>query len=381
MDVVLDLADRVAVMHHGALLVCDTPDGGDGRPRPCRRRTWGRSCEPPLLTVRDLQGPVGRSGLAHPAGRHLRGAADRRHRPARTQRRRQDHHPQGGARPDPARRRGHRRRPASTARGDSARRPTGWSARGLGYVPEDRGVFAGLTVAENLRLAERPARAPTTTRVYALFPELRQRGTAAGRHAVRRPAADGGDRPGAAQPQPAAAHRRADQGPRARRSSPRWPTCWSGSRRRCRCCWSSRTWPSSAGSAGDAVVLAAGAGRATPAPLAEPADDAELTKVAAGRRPAPAEGRAMSTFFLLTLTGLGLAGAVLPGRLRAVAGLRPGRRAELRARAVPRRSARTPPGGRPATCPARARRLGLRARRRLRRGGRRGGRGRWSSWC
>lgn len=25
MDVVLDLADRVAVMHHGALLVCDTP--------------------------------------------------------------------------------------------------------------------------------------------------------------------------------------------------------------------------------------------------------------------------------------------------------------------------------------------------------------------
>ena len=26
MDVMLDLADRVAVMHHGALLVCDTPD-------------------------------------------------------------------------------------------------------------------------------------------------------------------------------------------------------------------------------------------------------------------------------------------------------------------------------------------------------------------
>jgi branched-chain amino acid transport system ATP-binding protein len=26
MDVVLDLADRVAVMHHGALLVCDSPD-------------------------------------------------------------------------------------------------------------------------------------------------------------------------------------------------------------------------------------------------------------------------------------------------------------------------------------------------------------------
>jgi branched-chain amino acid transport system ATP-binding protein len=25
MEVVLDLADRVAVMHHGAVLVCDTP--------------------------------------------------------------------------------------------------------------------------------------------------------------------------------------------------------------------------------------------------------------------------------------------------------------------------------------------------------------------
>ena len=53
---------------------------------------------------------------------------------------------------------------------------------GLGYVPEDRGVFAGLTVAENLRLAERvpagrPGRgtAPDYDTVYALFPELRQR--------------------------------------------------------------------------------------------------------------------------------------------------------------------------------------------------------------
>jgi branched-chain amino acid transport system ATP-binding protein len=45
---------------------------------------------------------------------------------------------------------------------------------GLGYVPEDRGVFAGLTVAENLRLAERAPR-PDYDTVYALFPELRAR--------------------------------------------------------------------------------------------------------------------------------------------------------------------------------------------------------------
>jgi len=45
----------------------------------------------------------------------------------------------------------------------------------IGYVPEDRDVFTGLTVAENLRLAERDAE-PRYDLVYELFPELRQRG-------------------------------------------------------------------------------------------------------------------------------------------------------------------------------------------------------------
>ncbi|MFE2914138.1 ABC transporter ATP-binding protein [Kitasatospora indigofera] len=48
--------------------------------------------------------------------------------------------------------------------------------RGIGYAPEDRGVFAGLSVAENLRLAERPgAGEPAYALVHELFPELRQR--------------------------------------------------------------------------------------------------------------------------------------------------------------------------------------------------------------
>jgi branched-chain amino acid transport system ATP-binding protein len=47
--------------------------------------------------------------------------------------------------------------------------------RGIGYVPEDRDVFAGLTVDENLRLAERDG-ALRYELVYDLFPELRQRG-------------------------------------------------------------------------------------------------------------------------------------------------------------------------------------------------------------
>jgi branched-chain amino acid transport system ATP-binding protein len=46
--------------------------------------------------------------------------------------------------------------------------------RGVGYVPEDRDVFAGLTVQENLRLAERDAD-PRYDLVYDLFPELKQR--------------------------------------------------------------------------------------------------------------------------------------------------------------------------------------------------------------
>lgn len=42
---------------------------------------------------------------------------------------------------------------------------------GLGYVPEDREIFASLTVKENLSLAERDAK-PNYDLVYSLFPEL-----------------------------------------------------------------------------------------------------------------------------------------------------------------------------------------------------------------
>jgi branched-chain amino acid transport system ATP-binding protein len=46
--------------------------------------------------------------------------------------------------------------------------------RRVGYVPEDRDIFAGLTVEENLRLAERDPE-PRYDLVYDLFPELRLR--------------------------------------------------------------------------------------------------------------------------------------------------------------------------------------------------------------
>jgi branched-chain amino acid transport system ATP-binding protein len=46
--------------------------------------------------------------------------------------------------------------------------------RGIGYVPEDRDVFAGLTVRENLELAERNGSARYDL-VHRLFPELHER--------------------------------------------------------------------------------------------------------------------------------------------------------------------------------------------------------------
>ena len=47
--------------------------------------------------------------------------------------------------------------------------------RGIGYVPEDREVFSALTVAENLRLAERPGVGHRYDLVYELFPDLASR--------------------------------------------------------------------------------------------------------------------------------------------------------------------------------------------------------------
>jgi branched-chain amino acid transport system ATP-binding protein len=60
---------------------------------------------------------------------------------------------------------------------------TGWAPHrvaraGIGFVPEDRRIFADLTVRENLDVAARRARdgAPawTTGRVFELFPKLRE---------------------------------------------------------------------------------------------------------------------------------------------------------------------------------------------------------------
>ena len=73
--------------------------------------------------------------------------------------------------------------------------------RGVGYVPEDRDIFAGLSVEENLRLAERNGERPLRPRLRPL-PRAEGAGAPAGGNALGRPAADGRDRAGAAEREP-----------------------------------------------------------------------------------------------------------------------------------------------------------------------------------
>jgi branched-chain amino acid transport system ATP-binding protein len=60
-------------------------------------------------------------------------------------------------------------------------RPDRVGRRGIGFCPEDRGIFAGLTVTENLHLP--PVVAPggmSIDEIYALFPNLKERARSAG---------------------------------------------------------------------------------------------------------------------------------------------------------------------------------------------------------
>ncbi len=57
---------------------------------------------------------------------------------------------------------------------------------GIGYVPEDRRIFTDLTVAENLEVGRRPARADaahwTSERLFRLFPNLAEMRNRLGAH-------------------------------------------------------------------------------------------------------------------------------------------------------------------------------------------------------
>ncbi|MGB6065771.1 MAG: ABC transporter ATP-binding protein [Desulfomonilaceae bacterium] len=57
----------------------------------------------------------------------------------------------------------------------SGKKPYQIARRGIGFVPDDRRVFADLTVGENLEISERKTSGPATwniDRVYEFFPQL-----------------------------------------------------------------------------------------------------------------------------------------------------------------------------------------------------------------
>ena len=132
------------------------------------------------------------------------------------------------------------------------------SAAASATCPRTARCSAKLTVAENLRLAERDD-APRRQLVERALPRPAAPGRAqmAG-HALRRPAADGVAGPRAAERQQTAARRRTHQGPcpEDRRRGRRDPR--RSRRRPFRSCSSSRTCTSSASSPKRAVVLSGG---------------------------------------------------------------------------------------------------------------------------
>ena len=73
---------------------------------------------------------------------------------------------------------------------------------GIALVPEGRRLFPEMTVRENLEMGayvrgKRTGVAEAIERCYTLFPVLKEKAAQPARPAFGRPAADGGDRPGA----------------------------------------------------------------------------------------------------------------------------------------------------------------------------------------
>src|SRR5690606_9006984 len=238
-------------------------------------------------------------------GRVVHRGRPRRHVAPRPQRRRQDHHRQGGAgagaahRPDRLRGPRHHRRPHARHRLPRHRLRAGGPGRVRGAHRRREPAAGGAARPDApLRTGPRPV------------PGARQAGRAARRDPLRRPAADARHRPGAAQREPAAHRGRTHQGPGAARRG--------GGGRRGR--------PRRRGGAGAAGGAEPGAGAAGRGPGRRrgrrpgrahrggpgPAGRRRTHPGAARRVPdlrprdPPAGRNRMSTVVLLVVTGLGL---------------------------------------------------------------------------
>ena len=175
MEVVLGLVDRVAVMHHGRLLACDVPDVVMADPAVQSAYLGGR-CErtaSPSCGAADSRARIGEQQIVEDVEpRRAGGAASP---PAGPQRRRQDQHVKAVLglieRTGIVELDGQRIDSVPTHR---------IVRRGVGYVPEDREVFGSLSVAENLRLAERGRRTRAGTWSPTCSPKSSRARAAAG---------------------------------------------------------------------------------------------------------------------------------------------------------------------------------------------------------
>ena len=160
-------------MHHGRLLACDTPAGDHGERGGAGGVRGGGSVTASSRFATCTSGSAGSHVLQGVASRCPAGAVTAllgRNGVGKTTTLRAllGLVPARGARSSSA---------APTSRGEPTHRIV---QRGVGYVPEDRDVFAALTVAENLELAVRNGSRRATAYVYELFPELRERAPRSG---------------------------------------------------------------------------------------------------------------------------------------------------------------------------------------------------------
>ena len=144
LDFIKDICDTLTVLDQGQV-VDERPDA-----RSCRTALRSRRSTSPCLTTRLLASRGVVHLLRHQPGvvrRIDQGRLARRRRHSRTQWRGQDHAAEdAGGRPEVRR----AARSASMTSIRSVCAPNSACAAGIGHVPQEHGVFGGLTVKENL---------------------------------------------------------------------------------------------------------------------------------------------------------------------------------------------------------------------------------------
>ena len=233
-------ATRIIVMVGGRILVEGTPDEIAADPRVREVYLGGAAVRmaEPLLAFDDVRAGYGDSVVLDDVSFDV--AGERQPRGARAQRRRQDRRccsPSWATRTSRAAR--------SSWRGEDITRLAAAPPRARGHRLGGAGArdFPSLTVEENLDGRRRGRAAGISRAVYELFPRLAERQRRHGQSALRRRAADAGDRARADDQSGAAAARRAAGGPRAdhRRGTDRRDPAHERAKTGRRSCWSSST--------------------------------------------------------------------------------------------------------------------------------------------